>query len=139
MSFLLDTNIVSESEQLQPNPTVLKWLSERDKTNVYLSALTIGEIRRGIEMLEDGKKKTHLRNWLDDVRAVFAGQILPITETTFGIWGSMFASFEKQGMKRSIFDSILEAIAMEHDLILVTRNVRNFRDSAVTILNPWEE
>lgn len=139
MSFLLDTNVVSESEQLQPNKSVMDWLAGRDETNVYLSALTVGEIRRGIEMLVSGKKKTYLRNWLDEVRAKFAGQILPITETTFGVWGTMLAAFEKQGWRRPIFDSLLEATALEHDLILVTRNVRNFQHSSVTILNPWDE
>ena len=139
MSFLLDTNVVSESEQLQPNQSVMNWLAGRDETHVYLSALTVGEIRRGIEMLTSGKKKSHLRNWLDEVRAKFAGKILPITETTFAVWGTMFAAFEKQGMKRPIFDSLLEATALEHDLILVTRNVLNFQHSSVTILNPWED
>ena len=139
MSYLLDTNVVSESEQQKPNPSVMKWLAERDESNVFLSALTVGEIRRGIEMLESGKKKTHLRNWLENIRAAFAGHILPITESTFAVWGVMFAAFEKQGMKRPIFDSLLEATALEHDLILVTRNVPNFQQSTVTILNPWED
>ena len=139
MSYLLDTNVVSESEQAKPNPLVMEWLAARDESDVYLSALTIGEIRRGIEMLEPGKKKTHLRNWLDGIRSTFAGHILPITESTFAVWGAMFAAFEKQGMKRPIFDSLLEATALEHDLILVTRNVKNFQGSSVTILNPWEE
>ncbi len=139
MSYLLDTNVVSESEQLTPNRSVMRWLAARDEANVYLSALTVGEIRRGIEMLDAGEKKTQLRSWLDSIRAAFAGRILPITESTFTAWGTMFASFEKRGLRRPIFDSLLEATALEHDLILVTRNVRNFRDSSVTILNPWEE
>lgn len=139
MSYLLDTNVVSESEQAAPNPSVLSWLAARDESNVYLSAMTVGEIRRGIEMLNSGKKKTHLRSWLEGIRATFSGRILPITETTFAAWGTMFASFEKKGMRRSIFDSLLEATALEHDLILVTRNVRNFQGSSLTILNPWEE
>jgi predicted nucleic acid-binding protein len=138
MSYLLDTNVVSESEQSRPNPAVMDWLGARDESNVYLSALTIGEIRRGIEMLVSGKKKTHLRNWLDGIRTTFNGRILSISESTFEVWGRMFARFEKQGLKRPIFDSLLEATALEHDLILVTRNVKNFRDSSVTILNPWE-
>lgn len=139
MSYLLDTNVVSESEQARPNPAVLKWLSARDDTNIYLSALTVGEIRRGIEMLESGKKKAHLRNWLEYIRTTFSQRILPVTESTFEVWGVMFAAFERRGMRRPIFDSLLEATALEHDLILVTRNVRNFQGSSVTILNPWED
>jgi len=139
MSYLLDTNVVSESEQAKPNASVMEWLSARDESDVYLSALTVGEIRRGIEMLETGKKKTHLRNWLEGIRVTFAGHILPITELTFAVWGAMFAAFEKQGLRRPIFDSLLEATAIEHDLILVTRNVKNFGSSSVTIFNPWDD
>ena len=87
MSYLLDTNVISESEQQKPNPSVMKWLAERDESNVFLSALTIGKIRRGIEMLESERKKTQLRNWLENIRTTFAGHVLPITESTFAVWG----------------------------------------------------
>jgi len=138
MSYLLDTNVVSETERKCPDSNVLKWLDGTDPWNVYLSALTIGEIKKGVSKLASGKRKAHIQNWLEDVRQQFGGRILPITEQTFLVWGKMMAEFEQKGIVRSALDSFLEATALEHDLILVTRNVRNFHGSAVTILNPWE-
>lgn len=138
MSYLLDTNVVSETERPHPDSKVVEWLSTVDPEIVYLSALTIGEIKKGVSKLTSGKKKAHIQNWLEDVRRRFGGRILPLTEQTFLVWGKIMAEFETNGMVRPALDSLLEATALEHDLILVTRNVRNFQGSAVTILNPWE-
>ena len=139
MSYLLDTNVVSETERKRPDSHVLKWLDRVDSGNVYLSALTIGEIKKGVAKLASGKRKAHIQNWLEDVRQHFAGRILPMTENTFSVWGQMYGSLEKRGIVRPILDSLFEASALEHDLILVTRNVRCFQHSSVTILNPWED
>jgi predicted nucleic acid-binding protein len=139
MSFLIDTNVISESVRPRPNLTVLNWIADQDKSRLILSAVTIGEIRRGIERLHSGSKKAHLQNWLEELRFKFSGRILPLTEETFSIWGKMFVGFEAKGLARPLLDSMLEATALEHDLILVTRNARNFKGSSVTILNPWQE
>jgi len=138
MSYLLDTNVVSETERPVPDKKVIKWLAETDPDDTYLSALTVGEIKKGVSKLPSGKRKAHIQNWLEVVRKQFGGRILPLTEDTFSVWGKMMAEFEKKGIVRPALDSLLEATALEHDLILVTRNVRNFTDSNVTILNPWE-
>jgi predicted nucleic acid-binding protein len=137
MSYLLDTNVVSEPERKRPDANVLKWLDKTDPGIVYLSALTIGEIKKGVSKLATGKRKAHIQNWLEDVRRQFGGRILPITEQTFLVWGKMMAEFEQKGIVRPALDSFLLATALEHDLILVTRNVRNFQGSTVTLLNPW--
>ena len=139
MSYLLDTNVVSETERKLPESKVVEWLGIVDSQNVYLSVLTIGEIKKGVSKLASGKRKAHIQNWLEDVRKHFGGRILPITERTFLVWGTMMAEFERKGIVRPGLDSLLEATAVEHDLILVTRNVRNFKESSVTILNPWED
>ena len=139
MSYLLDTNVVSETERKRPDSKVLKWLENTDPGNTYLSALTIGEIKKGVSKLATGKRKAHIQNWLEGVRQQFGGRILPITEQTFLVWGKMMAEFEQRGLVRAALDSFLEATALEHDFILVTRNVRNFQHSSVTILNPWED
>ena len=139
MSYLLDTNVVSESERESPDANVLKWLDETDPTDVYLSALTVGEIKKGSAKLPAGKRKAHIENWLENVRRQFGRRILPITEQTFLVWGRMMAGFEERGIVRPALDSFLEATALEHDLVLVTRNVRNFRETSTTILNPWED
>lgn len=139
MSFLIDTNVVSETVRPRPNLKVLNWIAAQDKSRLNLSAVTIGEVRRGIERLQSGSKKAHLQNWLEELRLKFSGRILPLTEETFSIWGKMFVGFEAKGLVRPLLDSLLEATALEHDLILVTRNVKNFQGSSVTILNPWED
>lgn len=138
MSFLLDTNVISEPKRKEPDEKVIQWLAGVNYDEVYLSALTVGEIKKGVVKLDTGRKKAELQNWLDKLRNRFAGRILPITEETFLVWGKMFGEFEQKGIIRPSFDSLLEATALEHDLILVTRNVRNFHSSSVTILNPWD-
>ena len=120
MSYLLDTNVVSESEQKRPEAKVLTWIGEQAPSSLYLSALTIGEIRKGMERLPSGPKRAHIKNWIVDVRVRFAGRILPLTEDTFSIWGNMYANLQKRGIVRPTLDSFLEVTALEHDLILVT-------------------
>ncbi|MCD9187737.1 MAG: type II toxin-antitoxin system VapC family toxin [Pyrinomonadaceae bacterium] len=139
MKFLLDTNVISEPKQKTPNKKVLEWLDAQDESKIYLSVLSVGEIRRGIARLDSGKKKTELEEWLEKLRNRFARRLLPLSETTFLVWGRMCGELENKGIVRSALDSLLEATALEHDLILVTRNVKNFQNSQVTILNPWEE
>jgi predicted nucleic acid-binding protein len=139
MNFLLDTNVISEPKQKKPNKKVLEWLDAQDESKIYLSVLSIGEIRKGITRLESGKKKAELEEWLEKLRNRFARRLLPLSEKTFLVWGKMCGEFENKGIIRSALDSLLEATTLEHELILVTRNVRNFQDSQVTILNPWED
>lgn len=139
MSYLLDTNVISEPRRKLPNENVVQWLAGVEFADVYLSALTVGEIKKGAAKLPSGKQKVALESWLEKLRREFAERILPVTEETFLVWGKMVASFENVGIVRPAFDSLLEATALEHDLILVTRKVRNFRGSSVTIMNPWED
>lgn len=139
MSYLLDTNVISEPRRETPDPAVRKWLDSVDLGSAYLSVLTIGEIKKGADKLDNGRKKVELQDWLEKMRRRFAGRILPLTEETFLVWGKTMAANERNGLVRPILDSLLEATALEHDLILVTRNVRNFQGSSVTILNPWED
>jgi predicted nucleic acid-binding protein len=139
MSFLLDTNVISEPKQKQPNRRVLEWLDAQDEAKLYLSVLTIGEIKKGIARLESSRKKAALEKWLEQLRARFSRRILPLSEKTFLVWGKMCGDFERRGILRPAFDSLLEATALEHDLIFVTRNVKNFAHSQITILNPWED
>lgn len=138
MKFLLDTNVISEAKQKKPNKKVLEWLDAQDESKLFLSVVTVGEIRKGITRLESGKKKTELEAWLEKLRNRFARRLLPLSEKTFLVWGKMCGEFENKGVVRSALDSLLEATALEHDLIFVTRNVRNFQNSQATILNPWE-
>ncbi len=139
MNFLLDTCIISEPKQKQPSQNVLEWLDAQDESKLFLSVLTIGEIRKGITKLESGRKKAELEKWLEKLRMRFSRRILPLSEKTFLVWGKMYGEFERKGISRPAFDSLLEATALEHEMIFVTRNVKNFQDSQVTILNPWAD
>ena len=138
MSYLIDTNVISESKRKTPDQNVISWLAGIDDNEAYISVVTIGEIKKGAEKRESAKERSDLFRFLDRMRTRFAGRILPLTEETFIVWGKLIADFEKRGKPRPALDSLLEATALEHDLVLVTRNVRNFKDSQVTILNPWE-
>jgi len=139
MNFLLDTCIISEPKQKRPSKRVLEWLDAQDETKLFLSVLTIGEIRKGITRLESGRKKAELEKWLEKLRTRFSLRVLPLSERTFLVWGKMYGEFERKGIVRPAFDSLLEATALEHDMIFVTRNVKNFQQSQVTILNPWAD
>lgn len=139
MSYLLDTNVISEPKRKRPDQKVIRWLGSLDDADIYLSVLTVGEMKKGSAKLPSGRNRVLVQNYLEKVRNRFTGRILPITERTFLVWGKMMAEFEQRGIVRPALDSLLEATALEHDLILVTRNVRNFQYSSVTILNPWED
>lgn len=139
MSYLLDTNVISEPKRPRPDERVMHWLAAVDETEIFLSALTIGEMKKGVEKLPTSQNRARVQTYLEKTRNRFAGRILPITEQTFVVWGKMIAEFEKKGIVRPVLDSFLEATALEHDKVLVTRNVRNFNGSSVTILNPWED
>ena len=139
MSYLLDTNVISEPKRPKPDVRVIQWLSSVNEVETFLSALTIGEMKKGVEKLPSSKNRALVQDYLEKTRNRFAGRILTITEKTFLVWGKMMAEFEKKGLMRPVLDSLLEATALEHDLILVTRNVRNFQGSSVTVLNPWED
>ena len=139
MSFLLDTNVISEPQQKQPDENVLRWIDENDYTRFFLSVITIGELKKGVERLPSGQKKARLHNWVEELRVKLSYRILPLTEQTLLTWAKVNADYENRGLSRSAFDSLLEATAIENDLILVTRNVRNFKNTQVTILNPWKD
>ncbi len=139
MQYLLDTCTISELTRDVPDGNVVLWFEAREERRLYLSAITIGEIERGIYQLPQSKKRTRLEKWFyDDVVPSFSGRIFDITQSTMSTWARITADLKEKATVRPSFDSLLEATALEHDLILVTRNVRNFQGSSVTILNPWE-
>lgn len=140
MAYLLDTCAISEMVSVKPNPNVLSWFESQDEKTLYLSIITIGEIEKGIYQLPASKKRTLLETWLfDNLAPNFHGRILEINRKLITAWAKMTADLKTQGITRPSFDSLIEAAALHHQLILVTRNVKNFQNSQVTILNPWED
>jgi toxin FitB len=139
MRILLDTCVVSELIAKQPDPAVVSWVDNLDPDTVYLSVITIGEIRKGIEKLPNSKRKTTLSSWLTDELLVrFSGRILSIDTEVMLTWGKTIGTLEMKGRKISAIDSLISAIALEGHLHLATRNENDFRDTGVIIINPWK-
>jgi toxin FitB len=138
VSFLLDTNLVSEWVKVRPNPGVLAWLSEADEDRLFLSVVTLAELRHGVERLPDGVRRRRLDAWVrDDLRARFAGRIIPVDDHTAEAWGVIVAASEAVGRPPTAMDALLAATAKVHGLSLVTRNTGDFERLGVPLVNPW--
>src|SRR6266567_4262637 len=138
--FLVDTNVLSEfNRRGQPNPQVDRWLSSMPAGSLYVSIVTFGEIRLGIELLPPSKRRDQLQHWLDyELHQWFAGRLLTIDESTMNRWATLMARRQLQGKPLDILDGLLAAPALSHDLTIATRNVKDFADLGVTTFNPWE-
>lgn len=137
--FLLDTNIPSELTHPLPEPRVLQWLDAVDNDLVFLSAITLGEIRKGCDLLDVGKRRSQLENWLNnDVRIWFANRILPVDDAIAERWGALDAQRQRQGMPLNTADGLIAATALEHGLKLVTHNVADFRNLGLEVIDPWK-
>jgi predicted nucleic acid-binding protein len=137
--FLLDTNCISELVRSKPEPRVLEWMEAADESLLYLSVLTLGEIRKGIAGLPQSKRRTHLETWLGlELQARFTGRILPIDAAVSDRWGLLTAEAKRAGRSLPAIDGLLAATAIHHNLTIVSRNVSDFADTPVPILNPWE-
>lgn len=135
MSYLIDTNVLSELRRVRPHAAVASWVTARPPSTLYLSVLTLGEIRKGIETMGDAGRRQQLLDWLQlELPAYFAGRMLAIDAAVADRWGRLQAM---AGRPLPAIDSLLAATAMEHDLVLVTRNVRDFDRLPVQVLNPW--
>jgi predicted nucleic acid-binding protein len=141
VSWLLDTDVLLELARPRPNHGVVAWLAERagDETRLFVSALTLAEIYRGILRLDPGHRRfTRLRAWMDrELPARFVGRILAFDEQVARSWGALTAALPK-GVSVSNMDSLIAATAVHHRLTLVTRNVADLRHfPALAIENPW--
>lgn len=135
MSYLVDTNVLSELRRKAPHKAVQAWFAERPPATLYLSVLTLGELRKGVEGVVDEGRRRRLLDWLEvDLPAFFLGRILDIDATVADRWGRMQADAKRP---LAAIDSLLAATALAHDLVLVTRNVRDFRGLQVEVLDPW--
>jgi len=136
MSYLLDTNVISELARPKPASTVLRWLDAVAYQAIHLSVLTHGELRHGIERLPAGARKERLRAWLErDVPAWFGERLLPVDAAVADRWGRLAA--ESRRPLPSV-DSLLAATALHHGLRLVTRNLSDFQFAGLTVINPWD-
>lgn len=138
MSYLLDTNVVSEWTKPRPDPGVVAWLDTVDEDRVLLGVVTLAELRRGIARLQPGVRRTRLDEWLrHDLPLRFESRILPIDAAVADAWGEIMASRDALGRPMTAMDAMIAATAMVHDLMLVTRNEADFRPTLELIVNPW--
>lgn len=138
--FLLDTNCISELVRVKPEPRVVAWMDAADEGLLYLSVLTLGEIRKGMAVMSQGKRRTHLEAWLEaDLQARFSGRILPVDWPVADRWGLITAQAKSEGFSLPVIDGLLAATAMHHNLTMVSRNISDFRRARVPVFNPWEE
>lgn len=138
VSFLLDTNVVSEWTRLRPNPGVVEWLAQVEEDEVFLGVATIAELRRGMERLPAGERRRRLDEWLrNDLALRFEGRIIGVDGAIADEWGRMIARRETRGRPMGAMDALVAATARVHDLTVVTRNATDFQGSVKTVLNPW--
>jgi toxin FitB len=135
LKYLLDTNVLSELFKKHPEPKVANWLKDADQDSLYLSVLTLGEIRKGVEKMEHGSRKTRLVHFLEkDVPRQFEEKILPVDLKVAETWGLLEAQANRP---LPAVDTLLAATALTHNLILVTRNTQDFSFSNLKLINPW--
>jgi len=136
VNYLVDTNVFSELVKPRPHAGVVSWIREHEQ-ELYVSTITIGELRRGIENLPAGKKRTHLQQWLSGICRRMDGRILSFNTSTAHVWGQLVAGWEKNGVSVPSLDSQLAATAHRHGLIMATRNVSDFQYTGIKVFNPF--
>ena len=138
MSFLLDTNVVSEWVKARPNAGVVAWFAEVDEDRVFLSVVTLAELRHGIARMADGRRRRQLDTWLREALPLrFEGRLLAIDPPVADRWGEVVAEREAAGRPIGAMDAFIAATAHVHRLALVTRNEADFGPTLGEIVNPW--
>ena len=137
MTFLLDTNVVSETVRPRPEPRVAAWFGGISDRDLHVSVLTLGEIWKGIELLDRGPRRERLQYWLETkLPAWLEDRVLPVNKAVAERWGRMRAQSAKT---TPVIDSLIAATAIHHNLRLVTRNDRDFAHfPGLVTVNPWE-
>jgi predicted nucleic acid-binding protein len=139
VSYLLDTNVLSETVRPRPDQTVIDWLDSVATESLHVSVLSLGEIRAGLEGVRVGSaKRERLRLWLEQaVSGWFESRLLPVDAAVADRWGRLEAQTRAEGRPLPAIDSLLAATALTHNLRLVTRNTRNFDVPGLELVNPW--
>lgn len=140
MSYLLDTNVISEPLKRAPEPAVVAWLASADETSLYLSTTTLAEIRQGIERLAPGRARRAMERWLsEDLIERFAGRLIAVDIPVSQTWGEITARRIAAGRAMPVMDAFIAATAAVYGLTLVTRNTRDFEALGLDLLNPWSD
>jgi hypothetical protein len=137
--FLLDTNVVSELVRATPHASVLSWIRLQRPTDLFLAAVSLGEIVRGVVRVPTGSPRSRLETWVtESLPRQFAGRILAFDQQAAVIWGELMGTADRTGRTRTSADAQIAATAIQHNLVLVTRNAPDFRDLISALVNPWD-
>ncbi len=138
--FLLDTNIPSELTRAEPSLKVERWLDRADDGSLFLSAISLGEILKGITIVPSGKRRAGLQEWLDGtLRPWFGPRILPVTPRIAERWGVLTGEGRLRGKQVMVADGLIAATALHHGLVIVTRNAQDFAALGANVFNPWDD
>ena len=138
MRLLLDTNVLSEVTRLHPEVRVLAWLNELDEDRSFISVVSIAEIRRGVALMDSGRKRDALTEWLtSDLPHRFEYRVLPLDEPVALAWGDLMGNAKRNGRNLSSMDGLIAATAIAHDLTIATRNIKDFEGLGITLIDPW--
>jgi predicted nucleic acid-binding protein len=140
MKYLLDTCVLSECVKKKPDPQVVQWFNQQQQEQLFLSSITIAEIKKGLYKIKTSQPERYqkLQDWLKSTEARFSLRILPITEQILDNWAKNSANAELQGNKLAVIDALIAATAQQHQLVLVTRNVDDFKITPINIINPFD-
>jgi hypothetical protein len=140
VNFLLDTNVVSEWTKPRPDSGVVAWLAEADEDRVFISVITLAELRYGIERMPVGARRNRLETWVSrQLPARFEARVLLIDAETADTWGHIMARGRTGGRPVGTMDAFIAATAERHHLTLVTRNVSDFEALGIRLINPWSK
>ena len=139
MNYLIDTCVLSECVKKVPNLLVAQWFNEQQPAQLFLSSITIAEIKKGLYKIKftQPERFQKLEQWLNTIEVKFSHRILSITEDVLDKWAEMSANAELQGKKLAVMDSLIAAIAHQYQLTLVTRNIDDFKMAPIEIINPY--
>jgi hypothetical protein len=138
VTFLLDTNVVSEWTKPSPAAAVVRWLGDVDEDETLLSVVTLAELRHGVDRLPDGERRRRLDQWLSvDLTERFHGRIAEVDQAVADRWGRLVADGERRGVRPGAMDALIAATADVRGSVVVTRNVRDFAMMGTRVLDPW--
>lgn len=137
--FLLDTNVISEPKRARPDEGVIAWVGDQLLSDLHISVITVGELRRGIVRLEPGRRRDDLDFWLADLILRYGERILPVDLDVTERWAALAEAARTAGRPSEMTDELIAATAHVHGLTIVTRNVRHFEPTGCRVLSPWGE
>ncbi len=139
MRALLDTCVLSELRKPRVDTGVRQAVDEIPDDDLFVSVISIGEIAKGIALLDDSRRRRELQSWLQTLERDYAARILQVDRDTAHIWGELTAAARKNGRIISVSDGLIAAIARRHGLHVMTRNVADFEPTGAMLINPWTD